>query len=141
MTLPELWADLVMVVHAVFSLFVVAGLIFILTGLLLRWNWINHRRFRVIHLTATLVVVVRVWLEVPCPFSVVEDRLRAKSSASCAVAPAFHDFFHRMAFRGNNPQRFARSTTAVGLIALATFTFGTRHRRATTFEVRRTSPG
>jgi hypothetical protein len=141
MTLPELFADLVMVVHAVFSLFVVAGLIFILTGLLLRWNWTSHRQFRVIHLTASLVVAVRVWLEVPCPFSVVEEQLRAQASASCAVPPPLHDVFKPMAFRGINPQRFARSTTAVGLIALATFTFGTRHPRATRFEVPRTSSG
>ena len=141
MTLPELLADLVMMVHAAFSLFVVLGLVLVLTGLLLRWSWTNSQRFRVIHLAATLIVVARVWIEVPCPFSALEDYLRAQTSVSCAAGAAFHDFFHRLAFRGADSQRFARSTTAVGFVALATFAFSTRLRRSTTLEVPRASSG
>lgn len=126
MTFPELLADLVMVVHAAFSLFVVVGLIFILAGLLLRWNWINHRPFRVIHLAATLIVVARVWLGVPCPFSVVEDRLRTKTSSPCVFAPIFHDALRSMAFRRNDANRFMRSATILGLVVVGVFLLGAR---------------
>src|SRR5689334_20832972 len=121
MNFPEFIADLVMVVHAAFSLFVVLGLVFIVTGQVLRWSWINNRRFRVPHLAATLIVVTRVWLGVTCPFSAAEDQLRSHTSASCIFGPDVHNVFHRLAFRGNNPGRFARSATVVGLVVAAAF--------------------
>ena len=126
MNLPELFADLVMVIHTAFSLFVVLGLVFIVTGLLLGWSWINNARFRVAHLAATLIVVIRVWLGVPCPFSAAEDQLRSQTSASCVLGPDVHAAFHRLAFRGNNPGDFARSTTTIGLIVTAAFALNLR---------------
>jgi len=129
MNLPELFADLVMVVHAIFSLFVVVGLIFIVTGMILRWSWIDNARFRGLHLAATFSVVVRVWLGIPCPFSAAEDQLRSQTSASCAFSPDLHNAFHRLAFRGNDPRRFAVSTTLVGLMTAAAFASNLQRRR------------
>ena len=130
MNLPELFADLVMVVHAIFSLFVVVGLIFIVTGVILGWSWIDNARFRGLHLAATFSVVIRVWLGVPCPFSAAEDHLRSQTSAACAFfSPDFHNAFHRLAFRGNNPRRFAVSTTLVGLMTAAAFASNLKRRR------------
>lgn len=126
MNLPEFFADLVMVVHAAFSLFVALGLVFIVTGMILGWRWIDNARFRVLHLAATLIVVVRVWLGVPCPFSVAEDQLRSQSSVACIFSPDLHRAFHQLAFRGNNPERFARSTTVVGLIVAGVFARNSR---------------
>jgi Protein of Unknown function (DUF2784) len=126
MNFPELIADLVMVVHAAFSLFVVLGLVFIVTGPILGWSWINHTRFRVLHLAATLIVVTRVWLGVPCPFSVAEDQWRSQTSASCVFCPDVHNVFHRLAFRGNNPGHFACSATIVGLVVAAAFALNLR---------------
>jgi hypothetical protein len=126
---PELFADLMMVIHAAFSLFVVVGLVFIVTGLILGWSWIDDARFRVLHLVATLIVVIRLWLGIPCPFSAAEDQLRSQTSTSCALSPDLHNAFHRLAFRGNDPRGFARSTTTVGLVVAATFAWNFRRRR------------
>ena len=132
MNLTEFLADLVMAVHAAFSQFVVLGLVFVVSGLILGWSWINNARFRVLHLAATLIVVTRVWLDVPCPFSAAEDQLRSRTSATCVLGRDVHSVFHQLAFRGNNPGRFARSTTVVGLVVAAAFALNirTRWRRA-----------
>jgi hypothetical protein len=127
MSPPELLADLLMVLHAAFSLFVVLGLVFILTGLLLGWTWTNNPRLRALHhLAATLIVVGRTWFGVPCPFSAAEEQLRAKTSAACILKPDIHRAFHQLAFRGSDPQRFARSTTTVGLAVAAAFVWNIR---------------
>lgn len=128
MNFPELFADLVMVLHAAFSLFVVVGLVCIVTGLILGWSWTDNTRFRVLHLAATLIVVLRVWLDVPCPFSAAEDQLRLQTSASCVFSSDLHHAFHRLAFRGTNPSGFARSTTTIGLIVAAAFAVNFRRR-------------
>jgi hypothetical protein len=129
MSLHEFLADMVMVIHAVFSIFVTVGLVFILTGVLLAWQWTNNRCFRAIHLAATLFVVIRVWLGVACPFSTAEDSLREKATAPCVLGAAFHERLHRLAFRGDDPQRFARSTTIFGIVVVASFALNKRHRR------------
>src|SRR6266704_2826699 len=93
----ELLADLVMLAHACFSLFLVAGLGLIVAGMILGWQWTRHRRFRALHLAATLFVVARAWFGLPCPFSVVEDGLRAKTAGICFLGGPFHDSLHWLA--------------------------------------------
>ena len=128
MSIHEFLADLVMVLHGAYSVFVVLGLIVILTGQLLGWRWTKSTRLRLIHMAAVLIVVARSWLDMPCPFSVMEQSLRGET-ARCVLSPAFHGLFHRLAFRGSDPSGFTRSATAVGLITMATFVGSQRSRR------------
>jgi hypothetical protein len=141
MSLCELLADLVLIVHAAFSLFVVLGLLFILTGMILGWGWTNGWRFRTLHLSATLIVVARVWLGVPCPFSTAEDSLRSQAAVPCVFGPSFHDLLRHLAFRGNDPQRFTRSTTVVGIVVAATFVLNLRLRRRPPSKMREPAVG
>jgi len=131
----EWLADLLMVVHAGYSIFVVIGLFLVLTGTLLGWRWVRVGWFPIAHLVAILFVVARVWIGLPCPFSAAEDSLRRSNSsalsapADCPLGSGFHDLFHRFAFRGKDPHRFARSTTVVGALVLGVFLFNrSRHR-------------
>src|SRR4051794_29155226 len=102
----EILADLLMVLHAVFATFVLGGLLLIVLGTVLRWRWIRDRRFRVLHLMLTLMLLTRVWLGLPCPFSVGESALRREIVAPCPLGESFHTVFHFLAFRGRNPHRF-----------------------------------
>src|SRR5437867_13361458 len=102
----EFLADLLMMSHACFSLFLIGGLVLILTGMILGWRWTRHRWFRVLHLAAALVLVARAWTGIPCPFSAGEDALRTPMAGKCFLGSAFHESFHRLAFRGNDPRQF-----------------------------------
>ena len=129
MTGRECLADLLMVAHAGYSTFVVIGLFLVLTGTLLGWRWVRVGWFPIAHLVAIFFVVARVWIGLPCPFSAAEDSLRRSNSsafvvpADCPLGSGFHDLFHRFAFRGKDPQRFARSTTVVGALVFGVFLF------------------
>jgi hypothetical protein len=48
-------ADAILVVHALFVLFVVGGFALVLAGAR-RWSWVRNRTFRVLHLVAIVFV-------------------------------------------------------------------------------------
>src|SRR5436190_22511604 len=119
MTAREFLADSLMLAHAGFSVFVLYGLVFILAGTVVDWPWTRNRWFRGLNLAGILFLVMRVWLGFQCPFSVAEDHLRSQISAACPLGDLTHAVFHQLAFRGNDPHGFARSTTIFGIVALS----------------------
>jgi len=72
-------ADAVLLLHVLFVAFVVAGLLLILAGRLLSWDWVRNWWFRVIHLGAIGIVVLQAWLGVICPLTRIEMYLRDKA--------------------------------------------------------------
>jgi uncharacterized membrane protein YfcA len=72
-------ADAVLVVHALFVLFVVGGFVLILIGAR-RWSWVRNRAFRVLHLAAIAFVAAEALLGVTCPLTMWEDMLRGGNS-------------------------------------------------------------
>jgi hypothetical protein len=121
MRADEFIADLLMLAHAGYSLFVVLGLMMILLGMVLRWRWSRNRYFRVAHLAATIFLILRVWIGLACPFSATENVLRSRITMPCPLGGAFHDVLHYCAFRGTSPGYFAGSTMLLGILALAAF--------------------
>jgi hypothetical protein len=72
-------ADAVLLLHVLFVVFVVVGLLLVLAGRLLSWEWVRNWWFRVIHLGAIGVVVLQAWLGVICPLTRLEMYLRDKA--------------------------------------------------------------
>ncbi len=72
-------ADAVLLLHVLFVVFVVAGLVLILAGRLMSWNWVRNWWFRVTHLAAIGVVVLQSWLGVICPLTKLEMALRDRA--------------------------------------------------------------
>jgi hypothetical protein len=69
-------ADVVLVVHFAFVLFVVGGFALILAGAALGWRWVRNRAFRYAHLAAIVFVAAEALVGVACPLTVWEDVLR-----------------------------------------------------------------
>jgi hypothetical protein len=72
----HLQADLVAIVHAAYIAFVVLGFISIIVGLAMDWRWVCNLYFRVVHLAAILLVCLEALIGMPCPLTILEDRLR-----------------------------------------------------------------
>jgi hypothetical protein len=72
-------ADAVLLLHVLFVVFVVAGLVLILAGRLASWDWVRNWWFRVAHLGAIVIVVLQAWLGVICPLTRLEMYLRDKA--------------------------------------------------------------
>jgi uncharacterized membrane protein YfcA len=70
-----LFADAILVVHALFVLFVVGGFALILLGAR-RWSWVSNRTFRMLHLAAITLVTAEALLGITCPLTFWEDMFR-----------------------------------------------------------------
>ena len=71
-----LLADVVLVVHFAYVLFVVGGLAAIWLGYALGWQWVRGWWFRVLHFAAIALVAIEATIGVFCPLTLLEDWLR-----------------------------------------------------------------
>ena len=78
-SLYSLVANLLLVAHLLFVIFVVLGLILVLAGKILSWGWVRNPWFRIAHLLAISVVVIQSWFSVTCPLTIWEMELRSKA--------------------------------------------------------------
>jgi hypothetical protein len=69
-------ADLVVVVHFGYVVFVVLGMAAIVLGVVLRWQWVRNFWFRAAHFAMIAVVAVESLCGILCPLTEWEDRLR-----------------------------------------------------------------
>ena len=74
-------ADFILVIHAAFVVFVVAGLGAIWVGIAMRASFARNPWFRGLHLAAIAFVVAESLLGYACPLTVWEDELRGASAA------------------------------------------------------------
>lgn len=74
--LYQFLADAVLLLHFLFVVFVVLGLVAILIGGWRGWGWVRDLRFRLGHLGAIGFVVLESWLGMACPLTTLELWLR-----------------------------------------------------------------
>jgi hypothetical protein len=79
-------ADLVLIIHCAFVLFVVGGLPAIWIGSFCGWRWVRNLSFRVIHLAAIVFVAFEAITGMACPLTVWEDALRGALTETSFVA-------------------------------------------------------
>jgi hypothetical protein len=83
-------ADLILVIHFAFVLFVVGGLPLVWVGAALDWRWIRDRRLRLAHVAAIVFVAAEAVIGVMCPLTVWEDALRGVREEKSFVARWLH---------------------------------------------------
>jgi hypothetical protein len=88
--MSQIAADVILVVHFAFVLFVVGGLVAIWSGAVLHWAWVRAFWFRVTHIAAISFVAAESLMGVMCPLTVWEDALRGRSSDSGFIARWVH---------------------------------------------------
>ena len=69
-------ADLILILHFAFVLFIVGGLALIWAGACLGWRWVRNFWLRTAHLAAMLFVAAEALAGMWCPLTVWEDLLR-----------------------------------------------------------------
>ncbi|HSD60217.1 MAG TPA: DUF2784 domain-containing protein [Burkholderiales bacterium] len=111
-------ADLVLLAHFGFVLFVTAGLPLIWIGAAAGWRWVRNFWFRAAHLAAILFVASEALLGLVCPLTEWEDRLRG---APAQDAGFIARWVHRLLFWDFPPWVFTAIYVAFALAVLATF--------------------
>lgn len=72
-------ADAVLVLHVLFVVFVIFGMLLIFVGKVRAWSWIRNPWFRLTHLAAIAVVVIQSLFDLVCPLTSIEMVLRARA--------------------------------------------------------------
>jgi len=85
-----LLADLVLLAHFLFVLFVVASLPLVWVGAIANWRWVRHFGFRACHLGAILIVSVEALAGIWCPLTILEDALRGQVADKSFIARWLH---------------------------------------------------
>ena len=80
--MSNLLADILLVLHASFVVFVVSGLVLIIAGKAFSWAWVRNRWFRIVHLGCIGIVVVQSWFGIICPLTTLEMALRTKGGGA-----------------------------------------------------------
>ena len=79
MNFYQLAADLTVALHAAYVAFVLVGMVLILLGIALRWQWIRNFWFRVIHFLMIGTVAAEAVVGTVCPLTTLENALRQRA--------------------------------------------------------------
>ena len=102
-------ADLILIVHFAFVLFVVLGLGVIWIGGWREWAFVKNRGFRFAHLGAMGVVVLESGLGVTCPLTTWESGLRGMAGQQGYGESFMEHWIHRLMFIELPPAVFTAS--------------------------------
>src|SRR5690348_3230014 len=94
-------ADTLALLHAAFSLFVLFGLGWLIVSIVLSEKYQPVKIFRMLHALAVLALLLRLLFGLPCPFSALENHLRAETKTDSKVI----FILHKLAFRNAQPSR------------------------------------
>ena len=112
-------ADVVLVVHFAFVLFVVGGLAAVWIGAAAGWRWVRNFWFRVAHLAAIVYVTGESLLGIWCPLTVWEAALRGGQAQKSFVA----QWVHRLMFYDLSENVFTALYVAFALLVAASWIF------------------
>lgn len=122
-------ADAVLVLHVLFVVFVVVGLLLIITGRLLSWAWVSNWWFRISHLVAIGVVVLQSWLGVICPLTRLEMALREKAGDATYAGGFVSHWLETILYYRAPAWVFAVCYTVFGLLVLLSWYWVPPRRR------------
>jgi hypothetical protein len=116
-------ADLILILHFAFVLFVVGGLALIWIGYAAGWQWVRNRWFRMAHLAAIVFVAGEALLGFMCPLTVWEDALRGDAGGTHEAKSFIARWVHRLMFFTAPEWVFTALYVAFALLVAATFWF------------------
>lgn len=120
MVFYSILADVVVVLHVAYIAFVVLGLVAILIGVLMRWQWVRNFWFRIVHLAMIGVVVVQALVGVLCPLTLLEQYLREKAGEVTYAGSFIGHWADELIFYDISAQAFTAIYCAFGAAVLAT---------------------
>ena len=122
-------ADAVLLLHVLFVVFVIVGLLLILAGKLLSWGWVRNWWFRVFHLAAIGVVVLQSWLGVICPLTKLEMYLREKAGEATYAGSFVAHWLEGILYYRAPAWVFAACYTAFAIVVVMSWVWVRPHMR------------
>lgn len=116
-----LFANLTLILHVGFVLFVVGGLVLIVLGNLCHWRWVNQWWFRLVHLGAITVVVAESWVGWACPLTTFEQWLRTRAGDASYSGSFIEHWLQQLLYYDAPTWVFLLIYSLFGLLVLASW--------------------
>jgi hypothetical protein len=123
-------ADAILLLHVLFVIFIVFGLVLVFVGKALTWHWVRNPWFRLLHLIAIAVVVIQSWLLVICPLTTIEIALRNRAGDAGYSGSFISHWLETFLYYQAPPWVFIVCYTLFGVIVVLSW-FWIRPRRFT----------
>ncbi len=117
----RIFADVVLVTHVAFVVFVVLGLALVICGGILHWQWIRNPWFRLLHLVAIGVVILQAWLGVMCPLTTLEMALRAQARETAYQGDFIAYWLQRLLYYDGPPWAFTLCYSLFGILVVCSW--------------------
>jgi hypothetical protein len=104
--MDSLLADLILLIHFFYVLFVVLGLAVIWIGFFMRWAFVRNFWFRLVHLLAIGYVVAESLGGMICPLTLWENQLRIKAGNGVYQGSFMEHWVHQMMYYDGSPETF-----------------------------------
>jgi hypothetical protein len=124
-----LLADVIVAIHVAYVSYVVVGQLAIFAGVVLRWQWIRNFWFRVTHLVAISIVAFEAIMNIPCPLTVWEARLRGLAGQEVSGETFMGRLLHSLLFYNWPAWVFTLLYVGFALLVLGTFIVAPPRRR------------
>lgn len=119
--MTNMLADIILIIHVAFVLFVVLGLLLILVGGWIGWRWIRNPWFRSLHLAGIGLVIIQAWLGIICPLTTWEMSLRESAGQTTYGGTFVSYWLHRLLYYEAPAWVFAVCYSAFGLVVVLTW--------------------
>ena len=114
-------ADALLVLHTLFVIFVVVGLLLVVIGGLRDWQWVRNPRFRLAHLGAIGFVVAQAWAGQICPLTLWENMLRQRAGELGYTGSFIGHWLEELLYYDAPLWLFTVAYTLFGLVVVATW--------------------
>jgi hypothetical protein len=121
MAMHTLFADILLVIHALFVAFVVLGFVLTVSGIPLRWSWVGNFWFRLVHLLAIGLVVTQAWFHRICPLTSWESSLREAAGGVPYSGSFISWWLQRLIYYDFAPWVFTGAYTIFAAMVLVTW--------------------
>lgn len=118
MSTYALLADAVLLLHFLFVVFVVTGLLAVVLGGWRGWGWVRNGWFRLAHLVAIGVVVAQAWLGRLCPLTILEMWLRRRAGQAAYQGGFIQHWIGELLYYSAPPWVFVMIYTVFALLVL-----------------------
>ncbi len=114
-------ADAILLLHILFVVFVLVGLVLIFAGKARGWRWVRNPWFRLGHLAAISVVVIQSWFGAICPLTTWEMTLRSRAGETVYAGTFIGHWLQTILYYQAPSWLFAVCYTVIGSVIAASW--------------------
>jgi hypothetical protein len=119
----RLLADVILLLHVGYALFVIGGVLLIVLGARFDWSWVRARRFRRVHLLCTAIVAVEALVGMMCPLTWLEHALLVASGTAGYERSFIGQLLYRLLYYDAPAWMFTVVYTVVALTVAACYRY------------------